>query len=190
MSFCCWLAAIPLQSIAFLFGGVSETEVILSFVILLVTSIALGSIGIYFSCVMQRTLAASIATYGFALIITIGLPLLMIVLASLLIPFVLAISPGLRVSLPLQIGLTYVFGVVICTNPLATAFASQWLILNSKGTGLFTWSVSTPAVAPATVGTMATIPLISPWIVFTVFYLVVAVIMVILSIRRVRKIED
>src|SRR6185369_5430589 len=47
------LAAIPLQSIAFLFGGVTELEVVLSFVILFITALALGSVGIYFSAVTQ-----------------------------------------------------------------------------------------------------------------------------------------
>src|SRR5262245_6219709 len=46
------LAAIPLQSIAFLFGGVTESEVLLSFIILVVTAITLGSVGIYFSSYM------------------------------------------------------------------------------------------------------------------------------------------
>jgi ABC-type transport system involved in multi-copper enzyme maturation permease subunit len=42
------LAAIPLQSIAFLFGGVTELELVLAFVILIVTAVALGTIGMYF----------------------------------------------------------------------------------------------------------------------------------------------
>src|SRR5437773_1765911 len=59
------LAAIPLQSLAFLFGGVTEAEIVLAFVILLVTAVALGSVGIYCSAIMQRTLSASVVTYGF-----------------------------------------------------------------------------------------------------------------------------
>src|SRR5690606_6689202 len=59
------LAAIPLQSIAFLFGGVSETELIISFVILVVTAIALGTIGLYFSTAAERTLTASVRAYSF-----------------------------------------------------------------------------------------------------------------------------
>ncbi len=42
------LAAIPLQSIAFFFGGVAETEVILSFVILAATALLFSTIGILF----------------------------------------------------------------------------------------------------------------------------------------------
>src|SRR5690606_6932354 len=71
------LAAIPLQSIAFLFGGVSELEVLLSFVILMVTAIALGTVGIYFSAVAPRTLAASVRAYTVALAVTFGVPLIL-----------------------------------------------------------------------------------------------------------------
>ena len=58
------LSGIPLQSIAFLFGGVSELELVLSFVILMVTAIALGTVGIYFSAAMPRTLVASVRAYS------------------------------------------------------------------------------------------------------------------------------
>src|SRR5690606_31149931 len=42
------LAAVPLQSIAFFFGGVAETEVILAFVILFVTALLFCTMGLYF----------------------------------------------------------------------------------------------------------------------------------------------
>ena len=71
------LAAIPLQSIAFFFGGVAETEVILSFVILTMTALLFSTIGIYFSVRSRRTLSASVLTYSVATFITFGLPILL-----------------------------------------------------------------------------------------------------------------
>lgn len=175
------LAAIPLQSLAFLFGGVSESEIILAFVILLVTAITLGTIGIYFSSRMQRTLAASIATYGFALIVTIGLPLIMLVIASVLGPFFLSIS-GNNMSASLKAALTYGFGGLVSTNPLATAYMTQYLLIDRHDMGFFTIQVSGG-------GANLTLPLVSPWIVFTVFYLIVSAVLLVVTIRRVSRIE-
>lgn len=175
------LAAIPLQSVAFLFGGVSEGELALAFVILLVTAIALGTIGLYFSSTMKRTQAASIATYGFALLITIGLPVILVVLFSVIAPFFLALS-GTSLSAPVQAALTYGFGLLISTNPLATAYTSQYLLVNQHQIGFFTQVVSSSGVT-------LNLPLVSPWIVFTVFYLLLSAVLIVASIRRVGRIE-
>ena len=54
------LSAIPLQSIAFLFGGVSESELILALLVLTVSAVTLGAFGMFFSSITERTLAATI----------------------------------------------------------------------------------------------------------------------------------
>jgi ABC-2 type transport system permease protein len=170
------LAAIPLQSIAFLFGGVTETEIILAFVILVVTAITLGSVGIYFSSVMQRTLSASIMTYGFAMFITLGLPLIMIVIGAF-------ITPLLRdASTTVQSIMTYVFGAMVSTNPLATAMYTEYQVTTNQSIGFFTHTVQDRTGS-------FTLPLLSPWIVFTVFYLFISAVLVFIAIRRVRRIE-
>ncbi len=176
------LAAIPLQSLGFLFGGVSIEELILAFVILLVTAITLGTIGLYFSATLQRTQAASIATYGFALLIVVGLPLIMIVILSVLAPLFLALS-GTNLSAPLRLVLTYGFGLLVSINPLATAYLSQYLLIDQHQAGYFTQVVSTGS-------TTLTLPLVSPWIAFSVIYLGVSAALTLAAIRRVGRIED
>ncbi len=171
------LAAIPLQSIAFLFGGVTETEILLAFVILVVTAIALGSVGIYFSSIMQRTLSASIMTYGFAMFITLGLPLIMFVIASFLYPLL-----GNNPATGVQAFLTYGAGLLISTNPLATAMYTEVQLTSNQPIGFYTQVVQGPN------GSL-TLPIVSPWIVFTVLYLVVSALLVVVAIRRVRRIE-
>lgn len=173
------LAAIPLQSIAFLFGGVTEAEVLLSFVILVVTAIALGSVGIYFSAVMQRTLTASIMTYGFALFVTLGLPLIVFVILSLFGPLLYNMASP---PIPVQAAMYYGLGALVVTNPLATAMMTELLLVNSQHAGFFMQTLTSGAQTTQ-------IPLVSPWIVFTILYLVVSAILVMLAIRRVRRIE-
>ena len=69
------LSAIPLQSIAFLFGGVGAQEMALALLVLLVSAITLGAFGVFFSSVTERTLAATIRSYTVAIGIAVGLPL-------------------------------------------------------------------------------------------------------------------
>ena len=61
------LAAIPLQSIAFLFGGVSLPELLLAFIVLSVTAMTLGAVGMFFSSLTDRTLPATVRSYTVAL---------------------------------------------------------------------------------------------------------------------------
>lgn len=172
------LAAIPLQSIAFLFGGVSEMEVILAFVILLVTSVMLGGVGIYFSATAPRTLAANVTTYAATLSITIGLPLIVFVLMALFTSLVRTLS------LEVQSALFYVLMALVITNPLATAFTTQYFLLEQQSAWQFTQTIT-----DLNTGVTAQIPMISPWIPFTILYLIVAAILIYRAIRRVRRID-
>jgi len=173
------LAAIPLQSLAFLFGGVTEVEIVLAVVILLVTAIALGSVGIYCSAIMQRTLSASVVTYGFAMFITLGLPLIMLLIAAVLGSPIMNIAQN---NNTLYAILYYLVGALISTNPLATAGATEYLLINERQAGFFSHTIST-------INGSTQIPVVSPWIVFTVLYLVISAVLVSMAIRRIRRID-
>ncbi|CAG0961094.1 hypothetical protein ANRL4_00675 [Anaerolineae bacterium] len=172
------LAAIPLQSIAFLFGGVTEAEVALATVILIVTAILLGAVGVYASAITQRTISANITAYGYTLGVIIGFPLVAFVLVGLF---------GSRVGLiPLQWQtiLLYLLLAMVVTNPLATAYATQTWLLQTGSAGYFTQTLTDPVT-----GISAQLPVISPWILFTILYLSLAVYFVVKAVRRVRRVE-
>jgi ABC-type transport system involved in multi-copper enzyme maturation permease subunit len=175
------LAAIPLQSIAFLFGGVTEAEVVLSSTILAVTSVMLGSVGIYFSATTPRTLTANVMTYGTALFFTVGVPLIAWVVSYLLSPWLN--SNGFQ-SLPFgaQAAATYTLLAIYSTNPLMTAFFTQQFLINNQAAGVFTQQLVT------TSGTY-TLTLVSPWIIFTVLYLTISAVLLIMTVRRVKRID-
>ncbi len=168
------LAAVPLQSIAFFFGGVAETEVILAFVILFVTALLFCTMGLYFSSRARRTMSASVVTYAVAAFITFGLPM---ILGSILL--VLGTSTSGWQSMPGEVVLLYVIGAVLCTNPAATALLTQYVLLNEHTLGTFSYTLSSGQ----------TIPLISPWIPFTVLYLALTVVFFVLAVRRNQTIE-
>ncbi|MBX3080299.1 MAG: hypothetical protein KF716_01615 [Anaerolineae bacterium] len=175
------IAAIPLQSIAFLFGGVTEAEVVLSFIILAVTAIALGSVGLYFSARTPRTLTANVMTYGVALFVTIGVPLIAWVVSFILSPW-LNSNGYSSLPVPLQAAGTYLTLLIYSTNPLMTAFQTQQFLINNQAAGVFTQQLVT------TSGTH-TLTLVSPWIIFTVIYLILSLILLILTVRRIKRID-
>jgi ABC-2 type transport system permease protein len=168
------LAAIPLQSIAFFFGGVAETEVILAFVILTMTALLFTTIGIFFSARAKRTLTASVLTYATAMFIMFGLPVIWGA-----VWLVLDFSLG-KADSSAQLGILYTTGLIISSNPPATAYFSQYLLLNQRTTGFFAYTLDSGD----------TIKLVSPWIPFTIIYLVLTVIFFGLAVRRIRQIEE
>lgn len=172
------VAAIPLQSIAFLFGGVTEAEVILATVVLIVTAVAQGALGVYLSAARSRTVAANVASYAVTLGLTIGMPLLVLGLVAL-------VGPRLN-SLPLgtQALFTYVLLILVSTSPLSAAFATQTWLLETGSAGLLAHSLVNP-----TSGALGTIILVSPWILFSILYLAAAFYLVNRAVRRVNRLD-
>jgi ABC-2 type transport system permease protein len=174
------LAAIPLQSIAFLFGGVSETELILSFIILIVTAIALGTVGLYFSTAAERTLAASVRAYTFVFGLLFAVPAILALLLGILSRFFYTSGAGFRGPAFLEAAWIYFSELLVSLNPMVTALRTQQLLIEQQRLGFYTETLSS---------TGATITLVSPWITFTIFYLVLSAVMITLAIRKMRRTE-
>ena len=175
------VSSIPLQSIAFLFGGVTLAELVISFVVLAVTAIALGTLGVYFSASTPRTLTASMRSYTVALGLLFGIPLLLGLPG--LNAFVSAASgfgSGILVSPVVEALFIYLGFLLVSLNPVATALVSQQLLADRNVAGLWTLVLSSDG---------STIPLVSPWISLVVFYLLGATLLVALAVRRIRKVE-
>ncbi|MFJ5713337.1 ABC transporter permease [Neobacillus sp. NPDC093127] len=66
------VASMPIYSIVFLFGGISPGQVVTILGYYIFTILAFGSIGIFFSTLIRRTIIAMISTYGVTLFLTAG----------------------------------------------------------------------------------------------------------------------
>ncbi|MGX9133483.1 ABC transporter permease [Rummeliibacillus sp. JY-2-4R] len=64
------IAGLPLYSLVFLFGGISPSQLLIIFAYLIVTMIAIASIGIMFSTLIRKTIISMITTYGSMLFLT------------------------------------------------------------------------------------------------------------------------
>ncbi|MAS37785.1 MAG: hypothetical protein CL610_27565 [Anaerolineaceae bacterium] len=174
-------SAIPLQSIAFLFGGVTELELILSFVVLAVTAVTLGTVGIFFSAITPRTLSASVRSYTVALAVTFGVPILLsFPLLNAYVNTAAGFGSGIGSSPLVETIFIYVSLVLVSLNPVSTSLVSQQLLADRQVVGLWTATLASDG---------SSIPAVSPWISFTIFYLVISAILIVLAVREMRKVE-
>jgi ABC-2 type transport system permease protein len=155
------LAAVPLESLPFLLGGVTAAELILGFGLLAVTAFVTAVLGLFLSSVTKTTLSATVLTYAIVLLTTIVLPIVAIVLMELLSS---VLWPGDLLDLVsyVTVNLSPV-GATLLTV-LALEEGSLWLF----DIGL-AWRVPTG------------------WIIYTAVHLPLAVIMLVGTVVRLRE---
>jgi ABC-type transport system involved in multi-copper enzyme maturation permease subunit len=123
------LLSVPIFSLVFLFGGIELDQVLYSFVVMGVTALMLGTIGIAFSTWLRRTLPATVAAYATAFVLMAG---------SLLYGFLFpTIADPLGTVVPAPPVVTYLGPIVplltIATNaPVAGPYGVRY----SSSTGL------------------------------------------------------
>ena len=171
------LSGIPLQSIAFLFGGVSELELVLSFIILMVTAIALGTVGIYFSAAMPRTLVASVRAYSVILGAMFVAPVLFSAVLNVINDLLFA-KAGAVISPVLETIVRYLDLLLTSVNPVAAGLSAQDLLVNQRVLGFWSYTLRSDG---------STIPMVSPWITFTIIYLAVSAVLIVLTIRSTKQ---
>ena len=171
------LSGIPLESIAFLFGGVTELELVLAFVILLVTAVALGTVGIYFSALMERTLVANVRAYGVILTAMFIAPIILTTIFNL-INDLLIVRSGAAISPLLEAITNYIDLLLVSINPVAAGLSSQSLLVDQRVVGFYAYTLRSDG---------STIPLVSPWISFTIIYLAISAVIIILTIQRTKE---
>lgn len=173
------LAAVPLQSLAFLLGGVTWEEVLVSQLILLVTTLAIGAVNIYFSSRLRTTLAATVLSYAFVSLSTGGLLILLVILSPFLNYFGFSLFGSRDPHWLLLAVLAYGGGFLLAINPIATIILSEVVLISEQT--LFFFKVQLVS--------NHYIWLVSPWTVYVVFHLLLAFLGYWLSVRRVRRTE-
>lgn len=172
------LSAIPLQSIAFLFGGVSSTEVGIAFVLLTVTGVSLGALGMFFSALTERTMTATVRVYTVSVVLVFGLP----VVAFLLFGGAFSnAASGIAVAAPSaarETFLIYADMLASALNPVTSAFYTQQILIEQQRIWFFDVQLASNG---------STIPVVSPWILTTIIYSGVAAILILLAVRQMRR---
>ncbi len=176
------VAASPFVAISFLFGGISPVELAVMHEMLLVTAFGFGAVSLAFSARSRRTSTASLLSYAFALIMTGGVPIATLAIATIAAN-VFAPTGGMLQSLGTQwgAGADYVIMSVLSTNPFAT-------ILVTGGAWVSDGSIWMLRLQSFTGGSLFSFP--SPWLPYTAFYLLMGLIALELAIRWVRRPMD
>jgi ABC-2 type transport system permease protein len=172
-------AAIPLQSIAFLMGGVAFIELFLSQVIVLVGAVVFALWGLYSSARMRTTLSSSVVTFAGSLFVTVGIPVIVGLFSLILSPF---FAGAAILSWQAEAALMYVLMFLATTNLPATLIVSDVVLVEEGSLWYFSTSVGSAS------GSSHTIWLFSPWPLFLLLYSLLAFILFWACVRRVRKI--
>ena len=171
------LVSIPLQSIAFLLGGLSGTELIISQALILVAAVAYALYGLWCSAALRRTLGATVATFAGMLFALFGIPLI----GGAIVLFYAALfsQAGPSPTLEALAGYGGVLGAA--TNLPATLIASEALFLGD-GTVFGTSFPLSASVTPLWIP--------SPWWLFILVHLLLALFFYRRTVRRVREVSD
>ncbi len=164
------VVAVPLQSVAFFFGGVSALEVGLSLWVMALEALFLAALGLYFSARTRRTFSSKALTYAAAVVVVLGLPFLGGVMTLNLDPS----SPQAPSTFTL-----YVAGTLLCFNPPLALLMTHVVDVQHQSLFVFTYT--------ATNGQTFTLP--APWVVFSVLYVGMTAVLLFWAVRRVRRVE-
>jgi ABC-type transport system involved in multi-copper enzyme maturation permease subunit len=66
------MLSVPIFSLVFLFGGIELDQMISAFIVVGVSALTFGLLGLAFSSLFRRTLAATVAAYGAAFVLMVG----------------------------------------------------------------------------------------------------------------------
>ncbi|GAB4162000.1 MAG: hypothetical protein Fur0021_35820 [Candidatus Promineifilaceae bacterium] len=168
-------AAIPLESIAFLMGGVSLSELIISQVMLVQGSLTFALLGLFFSSLMRTTLAATVATFAATFFVTIGFPILIFLLISILGPLIAAASSFTPIW-PLPALAIYVGLALVATNLPASMILSEIILIEEGTVWAFTATIDGHPLL-----------VLSPWYLHLFCSILFAWLLYTLTIRRLRR---
>lgn len=173
-------SALPIQSIAFLLGGVGLAELLVSSLMLVVTAIFFCALGLFFSSILKRTTAATVSSYA-------------TILLTALIGGGMFLWVGINeasyywsntfLSTTHQNFLNFVLWMLISTNPLLAAIFSEVVLVEEQN------AFYTNVANNSTLSGSSTFYMPSPWIIFTLSYLLLAVILILLSVYFVKQPE-
>lgn len=170
------LVSVPLQSIAFLLGGLSLTELVVSQLLILLAAVTYALYGLWCSATMRSTLAATVATFAGTLFMTAGIPLFALTAAVVLTPLfnTIATTGSMTEDLLFYGGL-----VLAAINLPATLILSEAFLL--QGGTVFSLSQTVSGLS---------VWLPSPWLLFIVFHVLAAFLLYRATVRRVRRVSE
>jgi ABC-type transport system involved in multi-copper enzyme maturation permease subunit len=171
------LVSWPIQSIAYLFGGVALADVIVATIGLLITAWAFSTVGLYISSLVRTTTTAVTITYAIIMPLVYGIPFLIFFLFEGPPSYYLDdLSNG-----PLRILYAYSTIFLMSINPFFATILTGEAAMQGDGYFLYRTGSVGPLNYPGSLW------VISPWLGYSLFYLFLALLLLRFSVRRVAK---
>lgn len=164
------VASAPLQSIAFLLGGVDWVELVLSQVVILTAAVTFALLGLYASARMRSTLSATVLTYLLGMLLLVGLPVIALLVAAVVGAIFQPFMPDVELIL------IYLGAIGAGLNLPATLIISNLYLVENGAVWVFQQTMSG-----------VTVYLPSPWWLFVLFYMGIAWLLLGLTVRRVAR---
>jgi ABC-type transport system involved in multi-copper enzyme maturation permease subunit len=180
-------ASLPLQGLAFMLGGVTLTEFLAGLTMLLAATFFFAVLGLFFSSWLRRTLVSTVLTYAGSLLVTVGLPAFALLLGSIATP---VLDNFGTYPLWVQAIGAYLLNFLAGATPLPAALFSE-IMLEEQNSLFFYWQSLTRSVPIARMPPPKSmrIPIIAPWIVYTMVSVALGLILLRISIHLVRRQE-
>ncbi len=167
------IAVLPLAGLAFLFGGVSGTELLIALIGLLMTAMLYATVGLFWSTVMRSTLGATVMSLGTIILALLGIPFLFIITGVI-------ISNATGWNDPFASPLfTYGMGTLIYAHPFIAL--GHTAVLLSQGESPFYFSFNAD-------GNEIFAP--SPWLAYTLLAGILTLFFLFLSVRRIKPLRQ
>ncbi|MCQ3935650.1 MAG: hypothetical protein DPW18_01255 [Chloroflexi bacterium] len=165
--------ALPIQSIAFVLGGVGLAEVVVSSLLLVTTAVFYCTLGLFLSSFIKRTTAATVTSYVIIVLsyILLGVGFFLLSFIGISAYYNYAVNTAVFERL-----ITVILWLLVSTNPLLTAIISEVILVEDQSL-FYTTSVMGSS----------SFPMPSPWIIFLVIYSISTVLMIRRSIRLVER---
>jgi ABC-type Na+ efflux pump permease subunit len=184
------MAPLPLLMMSFWLGGVTRTELALTFLILSVTMMLYTARALFISSLVRKTITAVVIYYGLNLA---AIPLI-IAIAVGITALVNSLSLTYNSQIPMQpywLEVLMQHGWVMLTgaNPISTAVTTEALGLERGSWLFYTFDVIERAETSRGVAVIGSVILPSPWITFTIYSLIRIGVLLWLTTRRLKRKE-
>jgi ABC-2 type transport system permease protein len=167
------ISIVPMMSLAFLFGGVSLTEVVIAMVSLVATAVFYATIGMFWSAALRSTLGATSLALGSIIMMLLGIPFLVLIFGLI---FGRELSPDWLNSAVFA----YLAGAFLYSHPFIALQRAETEITSGAN----------PFYSRVTIGsdlsTRSNLLVPSPWIAYLLLSLLFSFILLLLTVRMLQ----
>jgi len=171
------ISIVPMMSLAFLFGGVSLTEVVIALIGLVTTAMFYATIGLFWSTVLRTTLGANSMSVGTIIMMLLGIPFLALIFSLI---FGRDLSPEWLNSIIFKI----IAGIFLYSHPFIALQVTEAQIAGGESAFYSRIPIGSDLASRG----QLLVP--SPWIIYLLLALLLSFIMLLMSVRMLRPMQD